>query len=630
MSAARSLRADGAWRWVRWCIWAGCALLAGVLALSPATQTLDNQLHDAYSRWLPAKPPPPEVMLVDIDERSLAMLGPWPWPRPVLARLSETLRQRGAKLQVWDVLFPNTASGDALLDRSIAHPDTVISQVLVLDPAVEHPPHDGTLRPATGAPGLCSDHAPVTGYMGVANSLRPGAVGHATATPSADGRLRKLPAVICHEGQAYPQLALAAAQASNPGVGWELLQGRWPWEPHQTLVRGAWRFPLDEKGWLNIPYARPHSAWPAISAAQLLEPGATLPPLEGRIVLVGATALGLADVASTPFHPHAPGMSVHAELLGAAGSPSQWQIRPWAAPWFAALWVFCFGWIFWKVKPYSPPRNTLASAALVLLCPALLALLLRPLGLVMPVWAPMLALLVQGGGWLALQSVVLRQESQRLARHLQSFMPTALASQIASQNPTSDSLGQPCQGTLLALHVTGLERWVASVETLQALGLIHGIYATAQALAAQRGGRLEHAQGHTLILAWPDASAESVKNSLAVAEKCAQELTPLLVRNESHTHPLSVHIAIETGLYLIGVVGNTASRRSVLLGPAATDVQAILYLSGELASTIIVGPSAAALVAPQAPLQRLGRFVLPEQAQPKELYRHQPPVTPSA
>ena len=630
MSAARSLRADAAWRWVRWCIWAGCALLAGVLALSPATQTLDNQLHDTYSRWLPAKQPPPEVMLVDIDERSLALLGPWPWPRPVLARLSETLRQRGAKLQVWDVLFPNAASGDALLDRSIAHPDTVISQVLVLDPAVEHPPHDGTLRPATGAPGLCSDHAPVTGYMGVANSLQPGAVGHATATPSADGRLRKLPAVICHEGRAYPQLVLAAAQASNPGVGWELLPGRWPWEPHQTLVRGAWRFPLDEKGWLNIPYARPHSAWPAISAAQLLEPGATLPPLEGRIVLVGATALGLADVASTPFHPHAPGVSVHAELLGAAGSSSQWQIRPWAAPWFAALWVFCFGWIFWKVRPYSPPRNTLASAALVLLCPALLALLLRPLGLVMPVWAPMLALLVQGGAWLALQSVVLRQESQRLARHLQSFMPTALASQIASQNPTSDSLGQPCQGTLLALHVTGLERWVASVETLQALGLIHGIYATAQALAAQRGGRLEHAQGHTLILAWPDANAESVKNSLAVAEKCAQELTPLLVRNESHTHPLSVHIAIETGLYLIGVVGNTASRRSVLLGPAATDVQAILYLSGELASAIIVGPSAAALVAPQAPLQRLGRFVLPEQAQPKELYRHQPPATPSA
>ena len=59
MSAARSLRADGAWRWVRWCIWAGCALLAGVLALSPATQTLDNQLHDTYSRWLPAKQPPP-------------------------------------------------------------------------------------------------------------------------------------------------------------------------------------------------------------------------------------------------------------------------------------------------------------------------------------------------------------------------------------------------------------------------------------------------------------------------------------------------------------------------------------------------------------------------------------------
>ena len=627
MNPLRSPKADGAWRWARWCIWASCALFAGLLSLLPATQTLDNQLHDTYTRWLPAKPAPADIMLVDIDERSLAMLGPWPWPRPVLAHLSETLRKRGARLQVWDVLFPNTAPGDAQLSASIAQPDTVISQVLVLDPAVEHPPQDGRLQPAAIPPGLCSQHTPVTGYMGVAASLHPAAVGHATATPSADGILRKLPAVLCHQGQAYPQLALAAAQASTPGAAWTIEPGLWPWEPNQTLVRADWRFALDDKGWLHIPYARPHSAWPAISAAQLFEPGATLPPLQGRIVIIGATALGLADVASTPYHPHAPGMSVHAELIGAATAPSRWQARPWAAPWWAGLWVLCFGWVFWKIKPHSTPRRTLGSVVLVLLCPALLALALRPLGLLMPVWAPMLALLVQGAAWMALQGVMLRQESQRLARHLQSFMPTALASQIASQNPTSDSLGQPCQGTLLALHVTGLERWVASVETLQALGLIHAIYATAQAQAAQRGGRLEHAQGHTLLLAWPTANAQSVENALAVAEKCTQELAPLLARNESHTHPLSAHIAIETGLYLMGVVGNTASRRSVLLGPAATDVQAILHLSAELASTVIVGPSAAALVATAAPLQRLGRFVLPEQAQPKELYRHAAPAT---
>lgn len=630
MNALWSRFGDGAWWWGRWFIGVVCVLLAGLLALLPAVQALDHQLHDIFSRWLPAKQPPADIMLVDIDERSLATLGPWPWPRPVLAQLSETLRQRGARLQVWDVLFSNAATGDAALASAIAHPDTVISQVLVLDPTVEHPPRDGNLHPAPASMGMCSETPPATGYMGVANTLQPTHVGHATATPSADGRLRRLPAVICHEGRSYPQLSLVAAQASNPGAQWELQPGRWPWEPHQTLVRGAWRFPLDGKGWLTVPYARPHNDWPAISAAQLLEPGAILPPLEGRTVLIGATALGLGDVASTPFHPYAPGVSVHAELIGAALSPAHWQIRPWAAPWWAGFWVLGLGWVFWRLKPHSSPRATLTSLGLVLLCPAIMALALRPLGLHMPVWPPMLALLLQGAAWLALQSVVLRRESQRLARHLQSFMPTALAAQIASQNPTSDSLGQPCQGTLLALQVAGLERWVASVETLQALGLIHGIYATAQAQAAKLGGRLEHAQGHMLLLAWPRADAESVLNALDVAESCLRELTPLLSRNESHTHPLSVHIAVETGLYLMGVVGNTASRRSVLLGPAATDVQAILHLNAELASTVIVGPSAAALVQGQGQLRRLGRFVLPEQAQPKELYRHHTLPTPSA
>jgi len=618
---------------VRWCIWLLAAVVAAALSQWPATQTLDDQLHDAYTRWLPATPAPPDIQLVDIDERSLAQLGPWPWPRPLLARLSEALRARGARLQVWDLLLPESAPGDAQLDATLRRPDTVLSQVLVLDPAVDPPPRQGLLQPTHGIPtSLCSRHGPITGYIGIAPSLHPAHVGHVSATPNADGHLRQLPAVLCAPPHAYPQLALAAAQAHSPDAPWALHTNPWPWAPRHTLQRGPWRFALDERGWLTIPYVRPHQAWPAISAADLLDPAAKNAgaSLQGRIVLIGATALGLGDAVSTPYHPHAPGLSIHAELLAAAlapprSYPAPWPVRPWAAPLWSGLGVLLFGALLWRIRPHSPLRGTVVHAALTLPGPALLALLLQPLGALLPVWPATIGLLLQALAWLVWQSMRLRQESRRLTQHLQSFMPPALAAQIAAQNPSGDSLGQPCQGTLLALRVAGIERWVASVETLQALGLIHAIYASAQTIAAAHGGRLEHTQGHTLLLAWPQASATSVRQAMHAAQACAERLAPLLQRNETPTHPLSLHATIETGLYLLGIVGDTASRRPVLLGPAATDVQAMLQLNAELAAPILVGPGAAQLAEahphPSSPrLHRLGRFILPEQPSPKRLY----------
>ncbi|MCX8006432.1 MAG: CHASE2 domain-containing protein, partial [Burkholderiaceae bacterium] len=92
----------------------GLLLLAAVLAVAAgllwpqAVQRLDHRLHDLGWHLLAhraANSLEERLVLVDIDELSLAALGPWPWPRARLAALADRLGANGVALQVWDVVL---------------------------------------------------------------------------------------------------------------------------------------------------------------------------------------------------------------------------------------------------------------------------------------------------------------------------------------------------------------------------------------------------------------------------------------------------------------------------------------------------------------------------------------------
>jgi adenylate cyclase len=634
------------------------ALLAALLQTLPALQRTDQRLHDAVLAETTPQPTPPEVVLVDIDEQSLSLLGPWPWPRTVLAQMSDRLRSQSARLQVWDLLLSHPTPADVQAAASLVRPDVLFGQVPVIESQVLTPPHEGQLvglpQATSGLP--CSRHAPVTGHLGVSPSLQGLQVGHITASPDADGRLRRVPAVICHQGQALPQLALAAAAADQPQAAWSLessplgIGG-------QVLRRGPWAFRLDEAGWLTVPYARPHRAWPVIRAEQLLDAEAKLPDLKGKMVLVGATALGLGDVVSTARETLAPGVSVHAELMAAGLNPGAWPLRPAQPAIWAAIAATLLGLGLVLATAHAGPRRVLLLSALAAAGPVLVAAIARAGGWLLPAAAPGLAVAALGLFSLVSYALQQRRESQRLRRHLESFMPAELAGLVVAHQRLGESLGEPRNGVVLALRVPGIERWMAGVEPEQALGLLHAIHAAAQARAAAHGGRVDHAQGHMLLVVWPTATAASAQAAVAVAHACWAELAPVLRVNESATAPLGLEAAVEAGGYWVGVVGTPESRRPVVLGAAVVDVMAMLELHAELAAPILVGERASALLAPPAPtaatagdtiadtapsspsaravspaplpvtaMAPLGRFVLPGQARPKALHRVDAPL----
>ena len=61
---------------------------------------------------------------------------------------------------------------------------------------------------------------------------------------------------------------------------------------------------------------------------------------------------------------------------------------------------------------------------------------------------------------------------------------------------------------IMAVHVTGLQRWSAAVGSFKALALVHAITSLAETHARRQGGTLEHVQGDTLLLSWPTRQPE--------------------------------------------------------------------------------------------------------------------------
>ena len=92
-------------------------------------QLVEARFYDIYSTIGPPRPDEPGALVVAIDEPSFTEIGQrWPWSRELHARLIDKLRQAGAKVVGFDIIFaePSTESADAALANALG-PDVVLA-----------------------------------------------------------------------------------------------------------------------------------------------------------------------------------------------------------------------------------------------------------------------------------------------------------------------------------------------------------------------------------------------------------------------------------------------------------------------------------------------------------------------
>jgi signal transduction histidine kinase len=325
--------------------WSSVVLAVLAVALRLADPALIERPRLAFfdflqSTW-PRSQQDSRVVIVDIDEVSLASIGQWPWPRSILARLTEAIAGAEPAVIGIDVLFPEAdrlspeqfvrslpaSIGDTTRTQLLSLPinDELLAdsfrQVPVVLAMAAQPV--GSL-PAAGHNGLPSSAVSATGDPGAfltafgsvvasIDTLDAAASGRGMVTlpPDEDGVVRRIAAAVRVGGELYPSLAVEMLRVAADGEDIVLAAGDLGIEA--VRLAGA-TLPTDATGHLWLRYGRP-GGQAVLSASDLLDGRLDPARLNGKLVMLGTTAAGLADFHATPLGDRRPGVEIHAQLL---------------------------------------------------------------------------------------------------------------------------------------------------------------------------------------------------------------------------------------------------------------------------------------------------------------------------
>ncbi len=300
---------------------------------NPFLQRLDSMAYDLRLRAAAGyQPDAGQIVIIDIDEKSLAAEGRWPWPRAKLAQLIQALFAHEAiSLLGIDMVFAEAGAeqssanpraldaGDALLAQRLRAWPVVLSFFTTARPLPENPAQG--LPQAwfeTGNSALAA-HIPRAEGFGADLRLFQNAAGDGgyfnNPAVDADGAFRRLPLLTNYQGRLYPALALAMFRRHLGNVKLELLSPAGKDEAMEGMLLGGREIRTAADSSILVSYRKKTPGFKYYSATDALHGALPRGELRDKIALLGSTAAGLMDLRSTPVQNVFPGVEIHATVL---------------------------------------------------------------------------------------------------------------------------------------------------------------------------------------------------------------------------------------------------------------------------------------------------------------------------
>jgi len=362
-------------------------LLTALIASGFFSRTrLQATWFDDYQMFHPRSVASMPATIVQIDRKSLEAKGQWPWPRTRLAQLIADINVHRPRAIGIDILMPEPdgLSLERVLERSgnkdpaltrelatLASNDTVLAQALAAAPTVlavagSPEPTRSTLRAGPVAQVLVpGDAAAQPGsnlpkYDWVVTSLDEldgAAAGHGLiSVDPASSVVRRIPLMANVNGTLVPALAIEMLRVAKGVTALRLFLAG----PSILGIQiGDFSTPTEEDGAVRVYYS-PFDSRRFISAVDVLEGKVDPEKLTQKLVLVGVTGVGLADIKNTPIGELMPGVEIHAQLLENLFDRTLLR-RPAWAPRVEALVFLLLG----ALLVYATPRWNPRTAALV-------------------------------------------------------------------------------------------------------------------------------------------------------------------------------------------------------------------------------------------------------------------------
>ena len=631
--------------------------LAMLRVADPApVEELRMRTFDTYQRIGPRVKTARPVRIIDIDEKSLAKYGQWPWPRTRVADLVNALTRLNAAAIAFDVVFsePDRLTPGVVAENIRGLDEATRDKLLAL-PSNDQVFADAMRRSRVvladaGLPSIVSmaDSAlPQTGLATIGGEPRPflydfpgllrnipvleaAAAGRGLITiqNERDGIVRRAPMILQAHGTVMPSLSFEMLRVAT-GADTILVKTDPAVGIKSVAVQGL-EVPTDGNGQVWIHFAR-HDPSIFVSAADVLDGLVDRDTISQRLVIIGTSATSLFDIKTTPLDRVMPGVEVHAQILESALTRTVLSqpnyaiglelcatvllgiVIIWVAPLFGPAILFAFG--------------MLIIAALVgaswyfYVQQRLLIDFTYPLGSSLLIYLT-----------LVFSSYVREQAQRRRIRSAFSqYLSPALVEQLA-QSPEKLVLGgEEREMTIMFSDVRGFTAISESYKhDPQGLTALMNRFLTPLTNAIlDRNGTIDKYMGDAIMAFW-NAPLDDQSHQVNACEAALDMLEridalnkqrEIEAQNGGHVYiPINVGVGLNTGTCVVGNMGSNLRFDYSVLGDSVNLASRLEGQSKEYGFPIIVGSNTALAVKDKFAILELDFIMVKGKKEPEVIY----------
>ena len=622
-------------------------------------QQLDNIIYDARLRATMPRTLDERIVIVDIDEKSLAEVGRWPWGRNKVANLVEELldRQQVALLG-FDVVFAEAdeSSGlkrlkqlaqnelrdqpgfaerlsqvqasldyDALFARSIENRPVVMGYYFTSD-------RDGRVNGVLPPPVMSADALqgrPIKftswdGYGANIETIAKAAPmgGFFNSITEGDGVVRSIPLLAEYKGQYYESLSLAMFRALvglpkvEPGFPKEKFLSRNYHGLESILLKDggkALAFPVDDRVATLVPFRGnggvKGGSFRYISAADVLakrvEPGA----LKGKIVLLGTTAPGLLDLRVTPVGETSPGVETHANVISGFLDGNVFVKPDYAIGYEVVILVLSGLTLAFALPMLSAPKAVATSFSVIAALVGLNFWIYLSAGLVLPL-ASALVMAVTAFALNMSYGYFVESKSKRELAHLfGTYVPPELVDEMVKDPDSYSMKATTKELTVMFCDMRGFTQMSETMEPTQLQALLNSVFSRLTDQIRRHRGTIDKYMGDCVMAFWgapvdsPDHASLAVKTALEMVKA-------MRTLNEEHRAKglpeIGIGIGLNTGTMCVGDMGSDIRRSYTVIGDSVNLGSRLEGLSKTYGVDIVVSESTRRL-APEFAWQELDK-----------------------
>lgn len=585
----------------------GVALSLAVLGLSLISPTpvwlkrLDYLIYDLrFNAGLELKAPPElptPIIIVDIDEASLAQEGHWPWSRQRLAKLVENLAQAGAVVIGFDVVFSEAernpltqlqqllpeakklpeqwrdqVDADRYFAQSLSGTEAVLGFFFLDDAKIQ----TGQLpKPVYELPNNNRSYVLIqkAGFAANIPSLQQAAAGgFVTTFTDIDGVVRRTPLIIQHQNKLYPSLDLAMAMnyllvdniaISSAAVGHI--------EALRSVTLGDLPVRTDARGQVTVPYRGEAHSFPYYSAKDILNGQFPVDAFTGALVLVGTSTIGLADLRTTPVSTQYPGVEVHANVLAGLLTGN----FPYQPEWQAGAQVFqilVVGALLAWLLPVLAPISAMLFGLMILL--AVVGgnfYAWQALGMDLPLASAILLVFLLSVFNLAYGFLIENKNRKKIRGMFDQYVPPAHIERMLAKNNERHFAGESKELTVLFSDVRSFTSISEKLSASELKQLLNAYFTPITKSIFDHDGTIDKYVGDMVMAFW-GAPLED-KNHAHKAVACALAMQKILARLRTEFTAqgwpeIHAGIGINTGTMNVGDMGSIYRRAYTVLGDA--------------------------------------------------------------